>query len=247
MLNLTAKERIIVPVDTSDIDQAIALVSSLKPYVGMFKFGLELINSIIVQIITSNSLSSSTKRVQILFEIVEGQLFWDGKWADISNTVGKAAKTLQPIKPMFINLHASSGKEAIKSAVENKGSSKVLGVTVLTSIDSEECFSIFGSAPSNKVMQFAKNLSVYGADGIICSPQELTLLRSFDNLIKVTPGVRPLWAAIDDQKRILTPREAVEAGADYLVIGRPITKPPAEIGSPVNAVEKIVEELEAVL
>lgn len=82
-----------------------------------------------------------------------------------------------------------------------------------------------------------------GADGIICSPQELNLLKGIP-LIKITPGVRPLWAAVNDQKRVMAPREAVDAGADYLVIGRPITNPPNGM-TPQEAVEKIIKELEA--
>ena len=241
---INAKQKIIVPIDTNDIDNAIATITTLKPHVGMFKFGLELLTSLIVQMVISNDILLPQK-IKKLFALVENQLFWDGKWNDISNTVKGTAKTLNLIKPTMVNVHASSGLESIIQTVKNSPGSLVLGVTVLTSIDSEECVSIFGERSQDKVVEFAKMIEKAEADGIICSPQELSLLEKFPKLVKVTPGVRPLWAAAGDQKRIMTPREALHAGADYLVIGRPITKPPAEIGSPVDAVHKIIEEMEA--
>ena len=145
----------------------------------------------------------------------------------------------------MFNVHASAGKEAILQAVANKRNSLVLGVTVLTSIDGDECVSIFGEEPRDKVIEFATMLVDAEADGVICSPQELEALKVFDPgvLLRVTPGVRPKWAAIGDQKRVMTPGEAIKAGADYLVIGRPITKPPPEIGGPVEAAKKIAEEI----
>lgn len=247
------KDKIIVPIDTNDIDNAIKIVTLLKPHVGMFKFGLELLTYIIAQIAFCPENSSSQrvqsfrfmKKVQKLFSLVEGQLFYDGKWDDIPNTVKGAAKAISLIKPMMINVHASSGLESIIQTVENSPDSLVLGVTVLTSISSDECVSIFGERSQDKVIEFAKMLQTAKANGIICSPKELLLLKDFPELIKVTPGVRPLWAAVGDQKRVMTPKEALDAGADYLVIGRPITKPPSEIGSPIDAVNKIIEEMEA--
>ncbi|MFA6184845.1 MAG: orotidine-5'-phosphate decarboxylase [Candidatus Shapirobacteria bacterium] len=240
---MDSKDRIIIPIDNSGLYKAIKTVETLKPYVGMFKFGLEMITFIVTKIATTGDITLARK-VKELFTLVEGQLFWDGKWADIPNTVGQAALAIQSLNPKLINIHASCGVTAIKEVVKNKGFSQVLGVTVLTSIDSEECVSIFGNKPGIKVVEFAKFLIDSGADGIICSPQELRLLEGFP-LIKVTPGVRPVWASVNDQKRVMTPSEAVKAGADYLVIGRPITSPPNGI-TQLEAVKKIIEELEAV-
>jgi len=242
---MDSKNRIIVPVDNSGLYKAIRTVETLKPHVGMFKFGLEMITSIVTKIAITGDITLARK-VKELFILVEGQLFWDGKWADIPNTVGQAALAIQSLNPKLINIHASCGVSAIKEVVKNKGFSQVLGVTVLTSIDPEECFSIFGNKPGIKVVEFAKFLIDAGADGIICSPQELSILDKpeFKGLLKVVPGIRPLWAAANDQKRIMTPSEAVKVGADYLVIGRPITSPPNGI-TQLEAVEKIVKELEA--
>jgi orotidine-5'-phosphate decarboxylase len=243
---MKAKDRIIIPVDTNNIDAALKIVETLQPYVGMFKFGLELQNSIIAQLINYGD-PSFLEKIKRLFRLVDGKLFWDGKWDDISNTVKGAANAISLLKPTMVNVHVSAGEEAIKAAVENSPNSIVLGVTVLTSISSEECYRIFGEYSGYKVNYFAQMLVRLGAGGIICSPQELSMFNKpeFKRLLKVVPGIRPLWAAANDQKRIMIPSEAVKAGADYLVIGRPITNPSNGM-TPQDAVKKIIKELEAV-
>lgn len=238
-----AKNKIIVALDVNSLKKAESLVEILTPYVGYFKVGLELITAVgaptVIEYIHSRG----------------GKVFYDGKFNDIPNTVGKASKAVATLNVRMFNIHASSGLESIKAAVANKGDSLVLGVTILTSID-EECYSIFGDTPVKKVLEFAEMLLKEGADGIICSPQELKFLadcrdynddKKFSSLIKVTPGIRPIWAAVGDQKRIMTPSEAIKAGADYLVIGRPITNPPKEVGGPVEAAKMIVEEIASAL
>jgi len=144
----------------------------------------------------------------------------------------------------------------MKAAVDNSVSeerfdriirSQVLAVTVLTSFEENMGHLIFGGPTKAKVLQFALWAQQAGCDGIICSPQELTLLRSrpeLKDMLMVTPGVRPEWAAAGDQRRIMTPGEAVKAGADYLVIGRPITKPPAPASGPIDAAVLIATEIE---
>ena len=236
-----AKKRIIIPVDTSDLDSAIEKVKLLKPHVGMFKFGLELINTMLVGIVSGGN--EMAEKVKTLFKETEGQLFWDGKWDDIPNTVGKASAAAAAVNPKMVDVHVSSGAEAIKAAVEANPDTIVLGVTVLTSITDEESLSIFGKAAKEKVVDFAKMAMGAGAKGVVCSPQELSLLSEFPDLIKVTPGVRPEWAAVNDQKRVMTPSEAVKAGADYLVIGRPISQYPEEEGGPVAGAKRIAEEI----
>jgi len=242
---MESKDRIIVPVDTNNINVALNIVETLQPYVGMFKFGLELQNSIIAQLVNYED-PSFLGGIKRLFNLVDGKLFWDGKWDDIPNTVKGAANAISLLKPAMVNVHASAGEEAIKAAIENSPNSIVLGVTVLTSISPEECYRTFGEYSSYKVNYFAQMLVRLGAGGLICSPKELSFLNKpkFKELLKVVPGIRPSWADANDQKRIMTPREAVYAGADYLVIGRPITDPPNGM-TPQEAVEKIIEELEA--
>lgn len=235
---MEAKDRIIVALDVSTTLAAQKLVGGLSCYVGFFKIGLEFISAV------GGPVAVETVQQR------NGQVFYDGKFNDIPNTVAGAAKAVAALGVKMFNVHASAGAAAIKAAVENRGQSLVLGVTVLTSLNEEECISIFGDTPGNKVVQFAKMLRDCRADGIICSPQELELLgkqKELAGLLKVTPGVRPEWAAAGDQKRIMTPGEAVKAGADYLVIGRPITKPPEGIGTPAEAAKKIAKEIEMAL
>jgi orotidine-5'-phosphate decarboxylase len=231
---MKAQDRIIVALDVDNLKVAQSLVETLAPYVGCFKVGLELFTAL------------GAPKVVELVHSLGGQVFYDGKFDDIPNTVGGAAKAVARLNVKMFNVHASAGRKSIEAAVANKGNSSVLGVTVLTSIDEEECISIFGNKPGPKVLQLSKMLLEIGVDGIICSPQELELLEQYkelDNLLKVTPGVRPEWAVAVDQKRIMTPAQAIRAGATALVIGRPITKPPVEIGTPIDAARKITEEI----
>lgn len=246
---LSAKDRIFLPLDVSNVEMAQHLVDILAPYVGAFKIGLEFIYSAMASLLTYDD-DQAIKNLRGVRKLAESigasHAFLDGKFDDIPNTVGKASLACSQLGVGYFNVHASAGLAAIKAAVANRGSSKVLGVTILTSIDPEECLSIFGAGPGLKVLHFAKNLVEADADGIICSPKELSLLRAihdFDRLMIVTPGVRPKWGEANDQKRVLTPAEAIQEGADMLVIGRPITG----AISPVSAAIKIAEEIEAVL
>lgn len=242
---MEAKDRIIVALDVDSLDKAKPLVESLAPHVGCFKVGLELIAS-----------GEALKVIEFIHSL-GGQVFYDGKFNDIPNTVSKASESIAKLGVGMFNVHASAGIEAMMAAVaNNKNSFKlgfgslVLAVTVLTSLEENNVHLIFGGPSKAKVLQFARDAKIAGCDGIICSPQELEFLKKhkeLGSLIKVTPGVRPEWAAIGDQKRVMTPAEAVKAGANFLVIGRPITNPPAEIGTPVDAAKKIAEEIAAVL
>jgi len=245
---MEAKDRIIVALDVDSIKKAIALVEELSPYVGSFKIGLQLMHSILNSIIIPKKEEEAIKNlkdIRKLFSSLKRKIFWDGKFSDIPNTIKGASEEVVKLGVKMFNLHACAGQAAIKTAVENKGKSLLLGVTVLTSISDTECSSIYGNLSDSKVKQFALMLFDAGADGVICSPRELETLRDF-RLLKVTPGVRPQWAVTEDQdpERIMTPYEAIIGGVDYLVIGRPITNPPEEIGSSVEAVKLIVKEIE---
>jgi orotidine-5'-phosphate decarboxylase len=232
---LYGKDRICLPLDGIDtVEQIAETVRILYPYVGMFKIGLELITKLGGPV--------AIKAVRGC----GGKVFLDGKFNDIPNTVGAAAKAASAFSIDFFNLHASCGKKAMEAAVANKGASKVLAVTVLTSLGDAECISIFGESSPAKVGSLALLANEAGMDGVICSPKEVALLRSrpeLNDLILVTPGVRPEWADTGDQKRVMTPYEAIKAGSDILVIGRPITKPPEKIGGPVEAALAVAEEI----
>lgn len=228
--------KIILALDVSSLEEAKPVVEALAPRVGWIKVGLELITSV------------GGPQVVSFIHSCGGKVFYDGKFNDIPNTVCAAAKAVAAMNAEMFNVHASSGIEAMTAAAKHKGLSIALAVTVLTSLEENNAHLIFGAPSKAKVLQFARDAKMAGFDGIICSPQELEFLgkqKELAGMMKVTPGVRPLWAAVGDQKRVMTPGEAIKAGASMLVIGRPITKPPAEIGSPLEAVKRIEEEIEA--
>lgn len=236
---MNVKDRIIVALDVDSLDKARPLVESLAPYVGCFKVGLQLLTAV-----------GAPKVVEFVHSL-GGQVFYDGKFCDIPNTIAGASEAVSGLGVKMFNVHASIGVEAMIEAVCNKGKSLLLAVTVLTSLEENNAHLIFGAPTKAKVLQLARDAKLAGCDGIICSPQELDLLgkqRELNDMIKVTPGVRPEWATTGDQKRIMTPAEAIKAGATALVIGRPITKPPAEMGiTPVDAAKMIAEEITSAL
>ncbi|MFM8316445.1 MAG: orotidine-5'-phosphate decarboxylase [Deltaproteobacteria bacterium] len=231
---MATKENIIFALDSDSLAKATPYIEALSPYVGMFKVGLELL--------TAQGAPSVIHHIHRL----GGQVFFDGKFDDIPNTVGAASRAVSSMGVKMFNVHASCGLDSLKAAADNKGNALLLVVTVLTSIPDAESQRIFGAQPHEKVIQFAHDAKAAGADGIICSPQELELLAQIPDLrslLKVTPGVRPEWAEANDQKRILTPAQAMKMGATHLVIGRPISNPPRGIGSPIDAAKKILEEI----
>lgn len=183
------------------------------------------------------------------------QVFCDTKFKDIPETVKLSARAISRFEPDFFNIMADTDPAAIRAAVEGVRSAtedfgirppKLLGVTVLTSFSSDVCQSVYGANAIDKVVQFATAAAEAGLNGVVCSAEEATVLRSHSaakELLLITPGIRPAWATSGDQSRVMTPSRAIKAGADYLVIGRPITQPPPDIGSPQNALQKIMEEI----
>ncbi|MFA6278532.1 MAG: orotidine-5'-phosphate decarboxylase [Candidatus Paceibacterota bacterium] len=230
----TGKDRIIVALDVNSLDKAKHLVEKLAPYVGCFKVGLELLTS------------AGAPQVVKAIHKLGGEVFFDGKFNDIPNTIGGATKAVAMLNVKMFNLHASAGIEGMMAAVANKGKSIVLAVTVLTSFEENNAHLIFGGPIKAKVLQFARNAKLAGCDGIVCSPQELLLLgkqKELSGLLKVTPGIRSLTSLPDDQKRTMTADEAVKAGADFIVVGRPIIEAP----DPFEAAKKMAAEIDAVL
>lgn len=229
------KDRIIVALDVDGLDKAAALVAELAPHVGMFKVGLELITAV-----------GAPAAVACVKE-AGGKVMFDGKFHDIPNTMAGAARAVSALGVDMFTIHASSGRPAIRAAVENAGAAKVIGVTVLTSLTPSECLCTFGDSPEDKVEEFAADLDWSGAHAVVCSPRELAYLEGAKRLIRITPGVRPEWAAAGDQQRVMTPLDAVLAGADFLVVGRPITNQPAGVGSRVDAASRVAAEIDAAL
>lgn len=231
---MNVKDRIIVALDYPALEATSDVVETLGDKVGAFKVGTEL------------AAKPGWPAAIGFVRSRGGQVFADAKLHDIPATMGKTADVVTEAGPLFVTLHASAGVEAMRMVVKNRKASKVLGVTVLTSLTEEDSMEIYGAKPAAKVLQLGRMAVESGLDGLICSPQELEILASDPDtakLLKVTPGIRPSWTATDDQKRIATPRQAIEAGATHLVIGRPITNPPETIGSRTDAVEAIIQEL----
>ncbi len=231
------KDRIIIALDVKDKDEAAKVVSGLKD-ARTFKVGLELFTA---------EGPALFKKLKVLRK----DIFLDLKLHDIPNTVAGAARSAVRHGVQMMTIHTSGGREmmarAVAAARETAEAEKLsrpllLGVTVLTSMKAAELDEI-GMNPdvAAQVLRLAGLAKAAGMDGVVCSPQEIEIIRKEfgRELLVVTPGIRPAWAAAQDQKRIMTPAEAVAKGADYLVIGRPITGAP----SPAEAFLRIVEEL----
>ena len=238
-----AKEKIIVALDVDKVEEALALTDKLSPYVGMFKVGMQLFYKAGPEVVR-----------HIKKEGVK--VFLDLKLHDIPNTVGQAARGLSGLGADIIIVHAAGGTSMMRSAVEAvKGSAvamnipvpMVISVTVLTSIDQNifnQEVGIQGEI-KNRVRTWSLLTKDSGLDGVVASPQEISIIREAcgKDFKIITPGIRPTWAAAGDQRRIMTPAEAVLHGASYLVVGRPITG----AQDPVLAAQKIQSEIAEVL
>jgi len=208
-------KKIIVALDSNNFSEIEKLVKSLKKDVYAFKIGY--------QFFFNFGLIGYKKIYSICPKI-----FLDLKLHDIPNTVKNGLEALNKIKPILTTIHISGGDEMMKSSVRDKKFTKILGVSILTSIDSKQTKKFYNQKNvSILVKKFAKFAKKNGLDGVVCSPKEIKVIRKVTgkNFIIVTPGIR-LKSKIksDDQKRIETPEKAIEMGANYLVIGRPITK-----------------------
>lgn len=237
-------ERIMVALDVDEINQARTIAQDLSSLGVTFKIGNQL-----------GTYEGWETAIEFAKEF-DAHIFCDTKFKDIPATVEKSARAITRHQPDFFNVMADNTPAALEgamrgitSAMEEFGLKKrptCLGVTVLTSISDDECVTLYGDHSEKKVLQFARQAAQAGLDGVVCSAQEATLLssdNSTNHLLLVTPGIRPSWAVNGDQTRITTPRQALENGADYLVIGRPITKPPTNVGSPREATLRIIEEI----
>lgn len=234
------EERVILAMDVSDLKLADEIAHDVAGLVGPMKIGLEAISAGIGHEIADRIVTAG------------GEFFWDGKWKDIPNTVAGAAKGLLKRHPSGIwsfNVHATGGIPMMEAAVANRGDSLVLAVTLLTSLGEEEAQRIHHASVNEVVLQGASDAKAAGVQGFICSPREAEMLRSrseFNDLLIVTPAIRPDWAVAADQKRPTTPRQAILAGANFLVVGRPITDPPGG-RSQREAAELIAKEVEEAL
>jgi orotidine-5'-phosphate decarboxylase len=240
----TTAERIIVALDYDNAEEAESIIKDLSGTGITLKIGNQLGTYIGWQAAVQMAREAGLK------------IFCDTKFKDIPETVKNSARSITRHQPDIFNIMADNTPTALRGAVEGVESAMndfslaskplLIGVTVLTSISEAECLELYGADTQTKVMQFAKNSAQAGLDGLVCSAQEASMLRKDETtkeLLLITPGIRPVWATTDDQSRIMTPRAAIDSGADYLVIGRPVTRPPESIGSPRVAIEKILEEI----
>ena len=238
MTPASPKDRIIFALDVEHFHEALHWVTLLKDRVGIFKVGKQLFTH------------SGPKVIDMICQ--KGQkVFLDLKYHDIPNTVAKAGEEATKHQVTMFNLHAMGGLEMMRKTVEasravskslNLSKPIILAVTILTSMD-EEGLKEVGIQGSliEQVGRLALLSQKAGLDGVVASPQEIGIIRQRcgERFLIVTPGIRHPSDKKDDQKRTLTPREAIEAGADYLVIGRPIK----EAKDPIEAVQRIVEDI----
>ena len=214
---MSRRTGLIVALDTLDVARAAGWAAAVAPYCGMVKLGLEFF-------LATGAAGYAA--------VGADDIFLDLKLHDIPNTVAGAVRAVLPLRPRLVTLHAAGGAAMIaaaRAAAEAAGVLRpmLLGVTVLTSLDAEALHATgVAGGPRQQVLRLAKLAVSAGADGVVCSPQEVAMLRDAlgDGPLLVVPGIRPAGSDLGDQARTLTPREAVEAGADWLVVGRPITQ-----------------------
>ena len=231
---MNQEARVIVALDFDDADKAMAMVDQLDPAACKLKVGKEMFTLFGPEFVKSL--------------IAKGfDIFLDLKFHDIPNTVAKACKAAAEMGVWMVNVHASGGMEMMKAAKNAiAGSShpqtKLIAVTVLTSMDQAQLNDVVPEvSPAEQVKKLAQLTADSGLDGVVCSAKEAVMLREThnDEFLLVTPGIRPAGADVGDQKRVMTPVDAIDAGVSYLVMGRPITQ--AE--NPLAALQSVNQSL----
>lgn len=223
------RDRLIVALDLPHVDAAEAMIARLGDSVTFYKIGYQL------------AYAGGLPLVRRLADVGK-KVFVDLKLHDIGNTVAKGVESVAKLGATFLTVHAYP--QTMKAAVEARSGSslKILAVTVLTSYDDSDLHAAgYRLGVSETVEARARQAQVLGVDGLVCSPEEASSLHEIvgDHMVLVTPGIRPAGTAAGDQKRVMTPRRAIAAGADYLVIGRPVM----EAADPKAAAEAAHEEI----
>jgi orotidine-5'-phosphate decarboxylase len=236
---MKAKDRLIVALDVDTEAKAVSLAEKLKDDVSIFKIGFELFSS------CGPSVARSIAGLGL-------KVFLDLKFHDIPNTVSRAAVSVAKLGIFMLNLHALGGMEMMKKAAADVKSEaqrlgierpRIIAVTVLTSMDEKELKKAgIDDNINREVLRLALLAKEAGLDGVVASPKEAALIRkeAGKDFLIVTPGVRPSWSSAGDQKRIATPAHAMRSGADYIVVGRPVTG----ADDPAAAARKIISEMQ---
>jgi orotidine-5'-phosphate decarboxylase len=227
-MRIAPRDRLIVALDVSSVEAAEAMVKQLGDAVTFYKIGYQL------------AYAGGLPYARTLTDAGK-QVFLDLKLHDIGNTVGEGVKSISRLGATFLTVHAYP--QTMKAAVQARERSlRILAVTVLTSYDDRDLAAAgYGAGVRATAAERAKNALEIGVDGLICSPEEAANLRAIvgPDMLLVTPGIRPAGAAIGDQKRVSTPGAAIAAGADYLVVGRPVIA----ADEPKRAAEAIIAEI----
>lgn len=236
---MNPRERIILALDVSDHDEAIKIVHRFKDHIDIFKVGSELFTSVGPRLI---------KEINLMGK----KVFLDLKFHDIPNTVTRSVLAAARLRVFMLTVHTLGGLDMLKQAADALGKfaieknirrPRLIGVTILTSMDQKALSDEIGIAlrMGSEVKQLAKLARMAGLDGVVASAENATMIRSSagEGFIIVTPGIRPSWAPADDQKRTLTPKQAIRKGADYIVIGRAILAQP----DPAKALNRIHDEI----
>ncbi|MCK4436720.1 orotidine-5'-phosphate decarboxylase [bacterium] len=234
------KDKLILALDVDGRDEALRVVNQLKGSISIFKVGLQLFTREGPEIIR-------------LVQEAGANVFLDAKYHDIPNTVANAGRMATRLGVYMFNVHAMGGYEmmamtveATRKMAEELGVRRpiILGVTILTSIDQKMLGREMGIGRNmeDEIAHLASLAKKAGLDGVVASPKEIGIIRKAcgQDFIILTPGIRPDWAGKDDQRRTMTPGEAVQSGANFLVVGRPIL----QAADPLKAANKILEEME---
>ena len=225
-------KKIIIALDSDNFNETLKIVKNLKKEAFAFKIGYEFF------------LNFGLSGYKAIKE-ENANIFLDLKLHDIPNTVANGIKAIAKLNPYFTTIHLSGGDEMQKISSNFKKNTKILGVSILTSLDSKQTIKYYNNNNVEEIVSnFAKNALDNKLDGIVCSPQEIAIVKKItqNKLIIVTPGIRPInyKDSKDDQKRVMSPKEAIDAGANYLVMGRPITKS----SNPLKSLQSINSSLE---
>jgi orotidine-5'-phosphate decarboxylase len=228
---IPARERVIVALDVPDLAALEAYLDRLEGQPVFYKVGLELF------------VAEGARAIDAV-KARGGRIFLDLKLHDIPETVGRAVSSAVRFGAELLTIHTAGGLEMMKRAVEAAGATRILGVTVLTSLaESDLAADGIGGGVADAVVRRARVAAAAGVPGLVCSPQEVAQVKAASGLLTVVPGVRPAGAALGDQKRVATPATTIAAGADYLVVGRPIR----DAAVPAQAFAAVVREVEQAL